>query len=423
MKNNNCSINKKDAFEKEYCDSLNKLYSENKELEGVRWFLDIVCNWGKNQIHSEVSKKVVLLGTSIPEELVIACGASPCWFIGGSLASAAWSEELVPRDTDPITRSILGFVKSPNGENLTESLFVIPLVSDSMRKAAYELKSQGRNVCVVDVPPDIKDKYAPEKYSKQMMKMCNEISNHMGTKLTKRSLVSSMKQVTMARWVFHRFLEVSRQRTDVITDSARLLVQNSYYMTDSISEWTQRVEALTREIEYAAGSSHPTEQNRPGVMLLGSPVLFPNYKIPFLIRDIGLAIYDTVDSIALKNYVLYNKKAMRGNINKLIGSIAYEWLKYDASSSFVKNDVLHDYAAWIAGKGDIEGVVYHVLKGQIEYDFELERFEAMFEELGIPVFRLETDYQYQDVEQLRIRMEAFCEMLVQNRYREVKKAS
>jgi hypothetical protein len=31
----------------------------------------------------------------------------------------------------------------------------------------------------------------------------------------------------------------------------------------------------------------------------------------------------------------------------------------------------------------------------------------------IPVFRLETDYQYQDVEQLRIRLEAFAEMLGQ----------
>ena len=66
--------------------------------------------------------------------------------------------------------------------------------------------------------------------------------------------------------------------------------------------------------------------------------------------------------------------------------------------------------------------MYHVLKGQIEYDFELEQLEQLFDKQGIPVFRLETDYQYQDVEQLRIRMEAFSEMLTQNRYREERKA-
>ena len=83
---------------------------------------------------------------------------------------------------------------------------------------------------------------------------------------------------------------------------------------------------------------------------------------------------------------------------------------------------MYGYASWLVQKRNIEGVVYHVLKGQIEYDFELERFETLFAKYDIPVFRLETDYQYQDIEQLRIRLEAFSEMLTQNRYKEVRKA-
>ena len=54
-----------------------------------------------------------------------------------------------------------------------------------------------------------------------------------------------------------------------------------------------------------------------------------------------------------------------------------------------------------------------MLKGQIEYDFELPKIEAMASEYDVPVIRLETDYQQQDVEQLRIRLEAFGEMLRQ----------
>ena len=66
---------------------------------------------------------------------------------------------------------------------------------------------------------------------------------------------------------------------------------------------------------------------------------------------------------------------------------------------------------------NIDGVIYHVLKGQIEYDFELFRYEDFFMSKGIPVFRLETDYNYNDIEQIRIRVEAFSEMLVQNMHR------
>ena len=112
-----------------------------------------------------------------------------------------------------------------------------------------------------------------------------------------------------------------------------------------------------------------------------------------------------------------------GSRDKLIENIALEWYRQDASSAYTKNDVLYDYISNIVKKGGIEGIVYHVLKGQTEYDFELERIENMLAQYGIPVFRLETDYQYQDVEQLRIRMEAFSEMLVQNRIRKVKRAS
>ena len=36
--------------------------------------------------------------------------------------------------------------------------------------------------------------------------------------------------------------------------------------------------------------------------------------------------------------------------------------------------------------------------------------------MDVPVFRLETDYNYQDVEQLRIRLEAFSEVLQQKKY-------
>ena len=49
------------------------------------------------------------------------------------------------------------------------------------------------------------------------------------------------------------------------------------------------------------------------------------------------------------------------------------------------------------------------------HPFPRNRCEPYFEEKNLPVIRLETDYQYQDVEQLRIRIEAFSELLVQKR--------
>ncbi len=461
--------NQSNAYRKEYYDTLNRLWQDNSGLKELKYFLDTMYQWCSEEQRKNTAPKVVILGTSVPEELVMAAGAEPYFIIGGSLGSVSWSDELVPRDTDPVSRSVLGYIHQPGGADFSDSLFIVPLTSDSMRKIAFELKEEGRKVFVVDIPPDRTNIHAQKNFQMQMLSMTDMIAKHTGTRITKRSIKDAVTRVSRARRALLNFLEVTRGRMDIITSGARLLVQNSYYFTGSIDDWTLHLEVLTNEaawftsksdetclppgmsnaaktiVNYTAGRNLPagaclqtdtknnmmsgagakiSTQTKDGCvlpagacLLLGSPVIFPNYKVPFLVQDIGLDILDTADAAALKSHIVYDRKDMRGSCDTVICNIAARWYKYDASSAFVKNDILYDYVSWIIRRGDIEGVVYHVLKGQIEYDFELERFESLLSRNNIPVFRLETDYQYQDIEQLRIRMEAFSEMLVQNRYK------
>ena len=96
--------NKNNIFDKEYMDSLNRLYNDNSKLTGFKWFLDTAYSWAYKK---NSAPDVVVLGTAIPEELIMAAGTEPYWLIGGSLGSVSWSDDLVPRDTDPVSRSIL----------------------------------------------------------------------------------------------------------------------------------------------------------------------------------------------------------------------------------------------------------------------------------------------------------------------------
>lgn len=62
-------------------------------------------------------------------------------------------------------------------------------------------------------------------------------------------------------------------------------------------------------------------------------------------------------------------------------------------------------------ENQIQGVIYHVLRGCLVYDFEYKRIEDELGKLDVPVIRLESDYNEEDVEQLRIRIEAFIELI------------
>lgn len=164
--------------------------------------------------------------------------------------------------------------------------------------------------------------------------------------------------------------------------------------------------------QWLAASNVPEKQQKSKVLLAGSPVYFPNYKIPFLLQEAGMEIAENIDYSV---WHLTGQPEQQKNMQEVwAAGVMY---RNDCSSAYINNYMLYHAVAECIREKNIDGVVWHVLKGQIEYDFELERMEELFEKQGVPVFRLETDYNRQDIEQLRIRMEAFAELLEQKKYR------
>ena len=148
----------------------------------------------------------------------------------------------------------------------------------------------------------------------------------------------------------------------------------------------------------------------PRVLVIGSPIYFPNFKIPSLLSDAGVVICGNVDARSGQYEDASEHEQHIG-----LGVLSHYYFEHDSSSAFVWNHELMAAIRHYVEETRPDGIIWHVLKGQIEYDFELNRCEKFFEEQDLPVIRLETDYQYQDVEQLRIRIEAFSELLTQKK--------
>lgn len=355
---------------------------------------------------------MAVLGTAVPEELVRAAGAVPRFLLGGSQKAQSWSDALVPRDTDPMSRSVFGFLHDPDNPAPADTLFLVPLTCDSMRKTAYLLTQEGRKVCTLDIRPQRGTGEAMEQWERQAFRMMEAVAAHTGTRVTAGRVRRAVVEADEARRALRDFLRVASWREDVLTCSARILVQHSYSYAQDMAEWTARLHALTEELRNV--QTRPCGQDRPGILLTGSPVYFPNDKILFLMEDAGLSVLRYTDASTLSALTppMDRRPLFR---DALIRAAADRWLLHGGSSAYTRNEALYGNISGCVREGWAEGVVVHVLKGQIEYDFELDRLEALCD--SVPLFRLETDYQYQDVEQLRIRMEAFSEMLVQNRLR------
>ncbi|MDE7245150.1 MAG: 2-hydroxyacyl-CoA dehydratase family protein [Oscillospiraceae bacterium] len=397
------------AYEKEYQDTLAQMKKAVPPYKEVSLLMKAVEKHFSLDNISKRHPKVIVLGSGIPEELIYALDIRPYWILGGSLQTGAWAGDMAPRDADPVSRSMLGTLLGL--EHLShDALVLLPIVSDSTRKLAYLLRRAGWKVHTIDIPP-VKSEWAEKEYVRQIELCAEAISNHTGKRLTRRALRESAELAAEARQEMRRFLQITDEKPNLLSAPWRMLILFSFYCVGNIRRWTELLAKLNERM--AADRVYRRSESSGDVLLMGSPVYFPNYKIPFLLQDAGLRIRKHLDYTTEK---FLHAPAPEDARYMTLTDLAVQFYQTDCSGAYAKNDTLQEAVANALSDGDISGVVYCVLKGQIEYDFELERVETLCNELNIPVFRLETDYNQQDVEQLRIRMEAFSEMLRQRQY-------
>lgn len=401
----------KDIYISEINDSIKKL-EEEKSSKQLEYFFKITKEYFNDNEYQ--ARKIIILGTSIPEEIIYSLKEVPLWIIGGSLGTYNLADEFVPRDTDSVSQSILGFLKRKKLKNPKDYTVIVPITCDSMRKLAYILEKEV-NVITVDFPTDKNQELSAKKWTSEMWKLGERLEVILKKNITRDSLKKAVKLVNDARYEMRRFRDLTRMNKAEISTTMSLFILNTYYYSKDISRWTQELKKINEFLESKVGS---VNYNIPKVLLIGSPIYFPNFKVPFLLNDIGLDIGDTVNVMTEKVNVDSNIENKGFLLRNYFNKVVLESYYSDCSSAYVDNSNLFEEVKKLQDEYNFDGVIYHVLKGQIEYDFELNRYESFFVDRNIPVFRLETDYKYQDIEQIRIRVEAFKEMLIQNLYRQ-----
>lgn len=385
------------SYEDEIEDMLQKVAEDLPDWEEISWFLQLaesrLCDFSSGR------KKVFVLGTSLPDVLFRSFGISPVRLMGGSRRMAEVSDSSLPRDADPVIRAAYGFLSRVNDN---KSLVVIPLVNDNYRKVAYLLKRSGINVYTAAVPP-VKNEAALAEWVRQMELLAERLSVYSGRGYSERRLKKAGRETAKAKRQLSIFDALAGTHQSEISSIFRMFLPFCYYLADDFVIWQKQLQVLNKRL---SGIKENPGKDVIEILLMGSPVYFPNYKVPLLLQEAGISFGG--------NFLISD---IRNPYDGTGGfdAMCRESFVNDGSPSYVKNDTLFVRTSEYLKKHQVRGVVYHVLKGQIEYDFEMERFEHLFAKYDIPMIRLETDYSNQDVEQLRIRIEAFSEMLRERR--------
>jgi benzoyl-CoA reductase/2-hydroxyglutaryl-CoA dehydratase subunit BcrC/BadD/HgdB len=360
-----------------------------------------------------------------PEELIYASGAVPLRLCGGCYETCGAGEAHVPRDGCPLAKSSMGFTAQSGmaAFDLCE-VVIVPTTCDAKRKLAEEL-SRFKEVWMLEVP-HLKDSEISRRcWLEQVHALKEKLERYTRNgsrrrRITPRRLDASIKEVARAQLQMHRFMEFRAQAAPHLWGRQAMLVANAYGHLP-VSAWTEAMTRLNDELaERTRKGASVCSPRMPRILLAGSPVIFPNWKLPTLVEEMGGVV--VCDESCVGDRTLYDPVGNpERTLRDQMAGLASRYLMPCVCPSFAPNeDRLVKLERMIRTHG-VDGVLYHVLKGCVVYDFEVNRVEERLKEQNIPLLRIETDYSPEDVEQLRTRIEAFLEMLKTRKRKSMRK--
>ena len=344
-----------------------------------------------------------------PPELIYAAGAMPVKLCSGNYTAFSVGDDIAPRDACPLVKAVAGFKQTglmPVYEDC--SLMVVPITCDCKKKLAGML-SDKCDLMTLHVPASRNDEDI-EEFTAQLYDLIERLENATGNAITYESLSDAFRTVGYAQYELSEFIRLKKQMPYLIRGSHSMAILNAAsYMT--AADWGKALHRVNGSLKKRiAEKKTVTSKKLPRILLTGSPIVFPNVKIPLLIEETGGIVAG--DETCMGERGMWDPAVITDNsFDGMMNALANRALRPCPCPTFADNSQRIYRIKQLIKENQIQGVIYHVLRGCLVYDFEYKRIEDELGKLGIPVIRLESDYNEEDIEQLRIRIEAFIELI------------
>ncbi|GHV51868.1 3-hydroxyacyl-ACP dehydratase [Synergistales bacterium] len=382
--------------------TLGLLRSRPDYSDGYEYFLKLAEEGASGEAVSErVGRPILkLLCIQAPVELIHAAGFHPLKIWSGSASLGNFAAQGTPALMCPMLRAVLGALRSENDGS--EGRWILPTTCDWVVKfpemASWFGPSFASRVHWLELPHIKEGDDGQKRWLEEVFRLKKflEGAARNGKKIDRKSLIRSVELYQDAWRALNR-LAVLR-RDGKLASLWFMLIAGTFFL-DSAESW---IAAADRVL----GAPSPDRAGRARVFLAGSPIFFPNFKLPLLLEEAGLAVAgdDLCSSERiLPGAVTYGDASEFG----LMSALAQRYHMGCLCPTFIDNDRRINNIRGRLNGDDFGGVVFHVLKGCHPYDIESCGLEGSLKEHGLKFIRLETDYASEDSSNLLTRAEAF----------------
>jgi benzoyl-CoA reductase/2-hydroxyglutaryl-CoA dehydratase subunit BcrC/BadD/HgdB len=363
------------------------------------YFLELAETWGDAEaVFRRTGRKTInLLCAQVPVEMIHAAGFQPFRIWSGSSAASRFASATTPALMCPMLKGILGSLKANAGAR--DGDWIIPTTCDWTVKlpemASYEGSSFPSRVFWLELPhlkdgPNGGGRWLDEIYR------LKKYLESMGGKIDRHSIAESIE---LYRKAWSALTRISRMRSDGLLANVWFALIAGTMFLDNARDWIAAVLNVTP-------SRAEAHRNGARVFLAGSPIIFPNFKLPLLLEETGLSV--VADDLCSSERIIPGVVAFEDASEfGMLSALAERYHRACLCPTFIDNDRRINNILGQMAEADFSGVVFHVLKGCHPYDIEGMGLERAVKDRGLRFIRIETDYTPEDESNLSSRLEAY----------------
>lgn len=344
----------------------------------------------------------------VPDEVIIAADGIVTGLCGGSQFWVPAGEAVLPKNTCPLIKASVGARLGKTCPFFRIADMYVGETTCDGKKKAYEILGKDVPMHIMDMP-QMKREKDYKKWEDEIRDFIKVVEDFTGNVVSVEKLNDAIHIVNEKRKALSRVYETRKSENIPISGKDALLMIQIAFFDDPV-RCAEMANKLADELEQRVRdgvSVFPASTKR--IMLTGTPMAIPNWKLHHLIETSGGAVVCEeccTGTRYFENLVDETQTTLDGQIEAL----ASRYMKNNCAC-FTPNTGRIDDIIRLAKEYNVDGVIDANLMFCNLYDTESKSVAEALTESGIPNLKLETDYTGNDAEALRTRIEAFIETL------------
>ena len=342
-----------------------------------------------------------------PIEIAVAAGAIPVSLCGTRNDPIEAAEKVLPRNLCPLIKSSYGYAATDTCPYFRFSDLVVGETTCDGKKKMFELLAGFRPIHILQLPQTQGSDRALSFWYHEVKKFKERMEKETGVQITDEKLSNAINLTNEERKAKKALMDLAKMKPSPISgiEILTILFKTGFFMDKrkGIGLMYDLIEEVQTRIDQ--GES-PFTPDTPRILLTGVPMGLGSEKVVRLIEKAGANV------VCFENCSGY--KSVFKTIDEEKEPLQAIAEKYLATPCSVmspnpgRNELLTELIKGFS----VDGVVD--LTWQACHTYNVESYSIgkfVTETHGLPFLHLETDYSESDTEQLKVRIEAFLEIV------------